>query len=215
MPDTDNKRAITDHRDIRLLGFSGFEASERFLGSLYNEIWVSNWKWEPSKEKASAYQPEEIKTEEDMRYHPALRSHVTIISAHGCVDTDTKQVIGFCGEGRNKPVLYTSSITNGAIGATSLLLIDACHIPELGPDLKAKLPSGSECLVVGLDGPSFDGTENYQSTVGRDSVTIIGAVIRELCYDYAPPFTAGMVDKVIDVVNAHSALSGRRKLAVY
>lgn len=215
MSDTDNKRDIADHRDIRLLGFSGFEASERFLGSLYNEIWVSNWKWEPSKEKAFAYQPEEIRTEEDMRYHLALRSCVTVISAHGCVDTGTKQVIGFCGEGRNQPELYTSSITDGAIGATSLLLIDACYIPELGPDLKAKLPSDSKCLVAGLDGPSFDGSEDYQSTMGRDSVTIIGAVIRELCYDYAPPFTVEMVDKVIRVVNANSVLRGRPKLAVY
>ena len=71
-----------------------------------------------------------------MRYHLALRSHVTIISAHGCVDTDAQAGDRLLqeGEGRNKPVLYTSSITNGAIRHASLLLIERLpHFPNWDP----------------------------------------------------------------------------------
>jgi hypothetical protein len=34
---------VADSIDVRLLGFAGFQASERFMHGLAEEIWVARW----------------------------------------------------------------------------------------------------------------------------------------------------------------------------
>ena len=68
---------MADNTDIRLLGFAGFKASERFLRGL-DEIWVARWDWR----NISVDRPECLDTAAAMRAqleHPSL---ITVVSAH-------------------------------------------------------------------------------------------------------------------------------------
>lgn len=161
---------MADNADIRLLGFAGFEASERFLRSLHDDIWVSRWDNPP---KIPADRPEKLDTGDAMKAELERPSLVTVLSAHAYFD-DHDHFLGFCGDGDQPPVLLTNSI--GTLGAASMLLIDACYASIVAADLKSHARPGS--LIVGLD----YGPDNEQKVWGRDSVTALGAVIRELCY---------------------------------
>jgi hypothetical protein len=183
---------MADNTDIRLLGFAGFKASERFLRALDDEIWVARW----DRRNISVDRPECLDTAAAMRAqlkHPSL---ITVVSAHAGYFYDGRR-LGFCGDG-NQPVLTADSI--GSLGATSMLLIDACYAPELAAKLKARPGS----LIVGLDHePGED-----QVTRGRDSVTVLGAVIRELCYpekvDLGPEAAARAVSSVNAQISARN-----------
>jgi hypothetical protein len=161
---------MANNADIRLLGFAGFEASKRFLRSLHDDIWVSRWENPP---KIPADRPEKLDTGDAMKAELERPSLVTVLSAHAYFD-DHDRFLGFCGDGDQPPVLLTNSI--GTLGAASMLLIDACYAAIVAADLKSHARPGS--LIVGLD----YGPDNDQKTWGRDSVTALGAVIRELCY---------------------------------
>jgi hypothetical protein len=196
MSENTDHAPIGNRRVIRLLGFSSFEASKRFLCALDNEIWLSAI-WGVSNPMVSVDRPKEIDTEADMRDHLARPSHITVISAHAYFYDE--QNLGFCGEGDED--LEMSSITS--IGATSMLLIDACHAPRLGLNLKKKISSsGSECLVVGLDCAPGADAGKPQTTLGKDSVAVIGAIIRELCYADDPALSVREALKALNTVNA-------------
>lgn len=92
------------------------------------------------------------------------------------------------------PVLTLDKL--GTLGATSMLLIDACYAPGLGSELKGHARPGS--LIAGLDQePGED-----QVTWGRDSVTAIGTVIRELCYPVKPDLSPEAAARAVDIANA-------------
>lgn len=150
---------------VRLLGFAGFDASEHFLRGLAEEIWVARWGRSP---KIRVHLPDSLDTAEAMRNELQQPSLITVLSAHAGYLSGS---LCLCGED-DRPCLPVSSIRR--LGATSTVMIDACFTPDLAAALKKACQAGS--LLVGLN----SGTG--QSTRGRDSVAVLGAVIRELCY---------------------------------
>ena len=166
---------MADNFDIRLLGYVGFEASERFLRALEDEIRVT--RWDVSKESdITVDRPIGLKTGDAMRAELEKRSLITVVSAHAFPDDGG----GFCGEDNDGTSdLPAKTIKSKSIGATSMLLIDACHLRDLAKELKRAAQPGS--LIVGLH--HDQGKDPF--TWGRDSVTVLAAVIRELCYPRA------------------------------
>lgn len=162
--------AMTDITDIRLLGYSGFEASEHFLRALCEEIWVSRWQQTP---KITPDRPPDLSDATAMRTALEQPSRITVISAH--TDWNDEGRISFSGKG-GKPKLPLDSI--GKLGAESMVLIDACYAPELAAELRKPEHLQPGCRIVGLAAEPGE----YLTTQGRDSITAIGAVIRELCY---------------------------------
>jgi hypothetical protein len=181
---------MADNTGIRLLGFAGFEASERFLRALDDEIWVARWDNPP---KIPADRPEKLDIGEAMKAELERPSLVTVLSAHAYFD-DHDRFLGFCGDGDQPPVLLTNSI--GTLGAASMLLIDACYAAIVAADLKSHARPGS--LIVGLN----YGSDNDQKTWGRDSVTALGAVIRELCYPARKDLSTEAAARAVTSVNA-------------
>jgi hypothetical protein len=181
---------MADDTGITLLGFAGFEASERFLRALEDEIWVARADNQP---KIPTDRPVKLDTGEAMKAELERPSLVTVLSAHAFFD-EHDRFIGFCGEGSRRPVLLTNSI--GTLGAESMLLIDACYAAIVAADLKSHARPGS--LIVGLDyGPGND-----QNTWGRDSVTALGAVVRELCYPSRKDLSTEAAARAVASVNA-------------
>jgi hypothetical protein len=176
---------MTGNTGIRLLGFTGFKASEHFLHALDEEIWVSRWQ----EAKISVDRPEDLNTGMAMRTALEQPSLITVVSAHAGYFNGR---IGFCGHG-DKPVVTIDSI--GTLGAASMLLIDACHAPDLAAALKGHAQAGS--LIVGLDAKPGDD----EITRGRDSVTAIGAVIRELCYPPTPDLSPQGASQAVGLAN--------------
>jgi hypothetical protein len=172
-----------------LLGFAGFKASERFLRALDDEIWVARSDNPP---KIPVDRPESLDTGDAMRAELERPSPVTVVSAHAYFCNG--RFLGFCGEGDQPPVLLAGSI--GTLGAASMLLIDACDAPVVAADLQNHARPGS--LIVGLD----YGLDNDQVTWGRDSVSAIGAVIRELCYPARKDLSTEAAARAVTSVNA-------------
>ena len=187
-----NVTEVADRVDISLLGFAGFEAGEHFLRALEEEIWVARWSETGDRSTVSVHRPAGLDTAEAMRAELERPSLVTVISAHaGYFDG---RHLGVCGTA-NWPVLLTDAV--GRLGAASMVLIDACYAADLAAALKSCAQPGS--LLVGLDtGPD-------QVTAGRDSVSVLGAVIRELCYYDVADLSPGKVRRAVDSVNAQVA----------
>jgi len=176
--------------DIRLLGFADFEASKRFLCALENEIWLSRWERTP----ISVDRPVGVKTSHAMKAELEKSSRITVISAHGYLGDDG---FGFCGANPASTLLKAGDIEG--IGANSMLLIDACRTPTLAPLIKSS--ADTRGLIVGLDrAPGED--DKDQETQGCDSVTVLAAVIRELCYPKEKDLNRPAVERAIDSVNA-------------
>jgi hypothetical protein len=179
---------VADSIDVRLPGFAGFQASERFLHGLAEEIWVARWDRSP----ISVHRPADLDTDDAMRTELEQPSLVTVVSAHAGYFCDGRR-LGLCGKG-SRPVLLADSV--GELGAVSVMLIDACYAADLATELKDHAQPGS--LLVGLNTVPGSG----QETRGRDSVTALGAVIRELCYPNAADLSSGAVRLAVESVNA-------------
>jgi hypothetical protein len=179
---------MADNTGIRLLGFAGFEASERFLRALHDEIWVTRW----DRSRISVDRPDSLDTAAAMRAALEQPSFITVVSAHAGYFCDGRR-LGFCGAG-DRPVLLADSV--GSLGAASMLLIDACYAPDLAAEFKSHARPRS--LIAGLD--HEPGEE--QVTRGKDSVTALGAVIRELCYPTDADLSPEAAARAIDIVNA-------------
>lgn len=179
---------MIDHEvDIRLVGFAGFEASERFLQALYDEIWVARWGLPP---RPRVHRPTELTTAEMMRHELELPCKVVVISAH--VGYDESERICFFSESGPKPILCVDEL--GKLGATSMVLVDGCSFEILYPHLKIHTQPGVR--MVGLKG----GVRKW--TQGRDSVAVVAAVIRELCYATKCGLSLEAVDRAVELVNA-------------
>lgn len=178
-----------DFYDIRLLGFADFEASRRFLSALANEIWLSRWGRTP----VSVYRPGDVDTGDAMRAELEKPSRITVISAHGYLGDDG---LGFCGANPASTLLKANDIEY--IGANSMLLIDACRTPKLAPLIKSS--AWTRGLIVGLDRASGE-DEKDQETHGCDSVTVLAAVIREICYPQEKALHRPAVRRAIQGVN--------------
>lgn len=182
---------MTDHEiDIRLVGFAGFEASERFLRALDDEIWVARWGLPP---RPRVHRPTELTNAEMMRHELELPCKVVVISAH--VGYDESDRICFFSESGPKPILYVDKL--GKLGATSMVLVDGCSFELLYPHLKIHTQPGVR--MVGLKG----GVRKW--TQGRDSVAVVAAVMRELCYATKGGLSLEAVDRAVELVNAQIA----------
>jgi hypothetical protein len=179
---------VADSIDVRLLGFAGFEASERFLHSLAEEIWVARW----DRSQISVRRPAALDTADAMRAELQQPSLVTVVSAHAGYFCDGRR-LGLCGQG-DQPVLLADSV--GRLGAVSMVLIDSCYAADLAAELRNHAQPGS--LLVGLN----TAPRASQETRGRDSVAALGAVIRELCYPNAADLSPGAVRLAVESVNA-------------
>jgi hypothetical protein len=153
-----------DDVDIRLIGYAAFKASTRFLCSLEDEIYVERWGSKLRKFRVDRVPG--IRTGEDLRRALELPCLISVVSAH--VD-----VAGtfFCKNVNGDQRLKVDSI--GTLGATTAVLVDACYAKNLFRQLERPTRQGT--LLVGIDAPN--GTIG-----GRDSVSVLGDVIRELCY---------------------------------
>jgi hypothetical protein len=179
---------VADSIDVRLLGFAGFEASERFLHGLADEIWVARW----DRSQISVHLPAALDTADAMRAELQQPSLVTVVSAHAGYFCDGRR-LGLCGKS-DRPVVLADSV--GRLGAASMVLIDACYAADIAAELESHAQPGS--LLVGLN----TSTRASQETRGRDSVTVLGAVIRELCYPDAADLSPGAVRLAVESVNA-------------
>jgi hypothetical protein len=191
---------------VRLLGYKGFEASDRFLYGLEQEIWVSRWEQYP---KIRTHRPEDIDTPERMRAELTQPSVVTVVSAHA--DRDDEGRLYICGEEPGQVLAMESLARPGGLGAASMVLIDACWFDALAVALEPCAQPGS--LIVGVKADDL-------VTRGRDSVSVLGAVVRELCYLRDGDLSTAAVRQAIRSVNAqtearnraeHARVSGTRK----
>jgi len=191
---------------VRLLGYKGFEVSDRFLHGLEQEIWVSRWQLYP---KIRTHRPEDIGTPERMRVELTEPSMVTVVSAHSYRDDEGR--LYFCGEEPGQVLPVECLARPGGLGAASMVLIDACWFEAMAAALEPCAQPGS--LIVGVK------TDDLV-TRGRDSVSVLGAVIRELCFLPDGDLSIAAVRQAISSVNAqtearnraeHTRVSGTRK----
>jgi hypothetical protein len=180
---------------VRLLGYEGFEASERFLHGLEQEIWVSRWQAYP---KIRTHRPEDIGTPESMQAELAEPSMVTVVSAHAARDEEGR--LYFCGEEPDQVLPVECLARPGGLGAASMVLIDACWFEALAAALEPCAQPGS--LIVGVK------TDDLV-TRGRDSVSVLSAVIRELCYLRDDDLSIAAVRHAISSVNAQTEARNR------
>ena len=150
--------------DIRLVGFAGFGAGERFLRALDDEIWLARW---GRRRKLHVHRPTDLCTADAVQRELELPCQVTVISAHAGPEGAPEY---FSSGGRPDRKLYVDSI--GELGAASLILVDACWAERLFERLRHRGRRGTQ--LVGLAGQD-------REAHGRDSVTVIADVLRELC----------------------------------
>lgn len=175
---------------VRLLGYQGFEASRRFLHGLEEQIWVSRWQRYP---KIGTHRPEDIGTPERLRAELAEPSMVTVVSAHAGRDDEGR--LFFCGEEPGEDLPVDCLARPGGLGAASMTLIDACLFEGLAAALEPCAQPGS--LIVGVK------TEDLV-TRGQHSVSVLGAVIGELCYLRDGDLSTAAVRQAISSVNAQT-----------
>jgi hypothetical protein len=184
---------MADNADISLLGFKGFTASERFLRALDDEIWVARQDPDTGLTDIVVHRPDGIDSGGAMRAELEQPSRVTVVSAHAGY---WGKLLGFCGDG-DQPVLKLDNQL-GTLGATGMVLIDACYGPELAAELKTH--TQADTVIAYLDyGPGKE-----QITRGKDSVTVIGSVIRELCYTVRPGLSPEAAARAVSIINAQS-----------
>ena len=135
--------------------------------------------------------PESLDSGDAMKTELERPSLITVVSVHAYFCND--RFAGFSGEGDRPPVLLAESLAT--LGATSMLLIDACDASDVAAELKSHARRGS--LIAGLD----YGPDNDRVTWGRDSVAALGAVIRELCYPARKDLSAAAAGRAVASVN--------------
>jgi hypothetical protein len=179
---------MSDHEvDIRLVGFAGFTASERFLSAIDDEVSVARW----GHSRLRVERRTDLRTAAEMVQELESSCEVTVISAHAGPWRDPEY---FFGSGRNCPLLLFSSI--GKIGAASMVIIDACWAEKIFVRLCGLAKPGT--LLVGLEGRT-------KETEGRDSVAVLGNVIRELCYPTTVRLDREAALNAVERVNAQVA----------
>jgi hypothetical protein len=190
---------MSDHEvDIRLVGFAGFAVSERFLSVIDDEISVARW----GHSRPRVERRTDLRTAAEIAKELESPCEVTVVSAHAGPWRDPEY---FFGSGRNSPLLRFSSI--GRIGATSMVIIDACWAEKIFARLRSRASQGT--LLVGLEGET-------RETEGRDSVAVLSNVIRELCYPTTvrldPEAALNAVKRVNAQVAARNELRNRTRL---
>jgi hypothetical protein len=178
-----------------------------YLRGMEHEVTVMGGKaYKPS---ISIVRQEGMNTSAEIQAELEAPSYVTVLSAHawyeeGCVP----EIVGSRRGRAAVPRLAISDVRN--LGARSLLLIDTCNSAEMAAILRSGARPGS--YLAGTSS-TCDGV-----IYCRDSVAVLGAIIRELCYTNTgqPDVSPAGVRKAIMTVNALvEARRGFRETAGY
>lgn len=184
--------------DLRLIGYAQFKISALFLRTIEDEIRVSQWG--PRRNpRITVHRCPGIRTGGDLRAEIEEPCSVSVISGHGEQDDTGALWLGKDGEGKVR--LYLHEIRR--VGATSAVVLDACLAPLLLPELARNAHPGT--VLIGL-------ADTY--TDGRNSVTVLADVLRELCYprspDLDPPAVMAAVERVDKRIEARNRLALER-----
>lgn len=191
---------------VRLLGYAGFEASERFLRSLEDEIMVARGCPGEDCGRADAQsgptkillaRPRDLTSSAAMRGALGVPCDIAVLSAHA--SPDLPRIAGEHADiGRTR--LYVSGMP--VLGASRMVLLDTCH-PKAMRDglLQGHLQPG--CQLVCLAPPR-------EYNFGIYSVTSIAQVLRELFYQERVDLTPTVIRAVLDSVNAQSEAYNKR-----
>jgi hypothetical protein len=136
--------------------------------------------------------PADLDTADAIRTELQRPCLVTVVSAHAGYFPGGRR-LGICGKD-NRPVLLADSVD--CLGAVSMVLIDTCFAADLAIELRDHAQPGS--LLAGLN--TVPGAS--QETRGRDSVTALGAVIREVCYPSVADLSPHTIRRAVESVNA-------------
>jgi hypothetical protein len=129
-----------DDVDITLIGYTAFRASTRFLCSLEDEIYVE--RWSTPFRKFRVHRVPGIRTGEDLHRAIELPCAISVVSAHADADG-----MFFCKNSNGDKCLKVGSIRT--LGATTAVLVDACHANKLFHQLERPAQQGT--LLVGID----------------------------------------------------------------
>ena len=151
---------------------------------------MSRWDRYP---KIRTHRPEDIDTPDVLLAELAKPSMVTVVSAHAYRAGDGW--LSLCGERDGQDLPLDSLARPGGLGAASMVLIDACWFEALAAALEPCAQPGS--LLVGVR------TDDL-TTRGQDSVSVLGAIIRELCYLRDGDLSTAAVRQAISSVNAQT-----------
>lgn len=182
---------------LRLIGYEKFTISALFLRALEDEIRVSQWgpKRNP---KIAVHRCPGIRTGSQLRTEIERPCSVSLISGHAGQDSNGTWWIGKDTKGKvrlNLPDL-------GQIGAANAVILDACSAPVILPELARQARPGA--VLIGLAAADTD---------GRNSVTVLGDLLRELCYPRRPGLDHSAVMAAAERVNARTDARNRLALA--
>jgi hypothetical protein len=171
---------------IRLVGFAGYEASERFLRALDDEIHVARTgRAEGNGIDVNIERPLDIRTENAMKRALEVPCDVLVLSAHAGFDDG----IYFSGEGDPAPYVRLNSLAH--VGAKSAFFLDTCYFRDLIEPIRNHVRCNALLVGVALKGPTF----------GRHSVSLLADVLRELCYAEELRLSAEAVRRAVGEVN--------------
>jgi hypothetical protein len=182
--------------NLRLIGYEKFTISALFLRALEDEIRVSQWgpKRNP---KIAVHRCLGIRTGNQLRTEIEQPCSVSLISGHAGQDGNGTLWIGKDSKGKVRLNLQIL----GQIGAASAVILDACSAPVMLPELARHARPGA--VLIGLAADDTD---------GRNSVTVLGDVLRELCYPRRPGLGPSAVVAAAERVNAR--IDARNRLAL-
>jgi hypothetical protein len=178
---------------FRLVHFSSYKMSEIYLHGMEQEITVTGGKaYKPS---ISIIRRVGMKTATEIHAELEAPSYVTVLSAHAWYEKGSVPEITGTRRGRvAEPRLAISEIRE--VGARSLLLEDTCNSAKITAMLRPYARHGS--YLAGTRS-ACDGV-----IYCRDSVAVLSAIIRELCYTNTgePDLSPAGIRKAILTVNA-------------
>jgi hypothetical protein len=186
---------------LHLIGYERFETSVKFLSAVEDDISVMQW---GRRQKIHVYRHAGISTGEQLRAAIAEPCAGCLISCHGGHD-DSNGEVWLCQDSEVRVFLDVRKVDQ--VGATSLVIVDACSTRQILPELSHRTTKGA--VLVGIDG---------KNTAGRDSVQLLADVMREVCYaakpDLSPSAIMSAVDRVTARINARNDLvKGKRAQA--
>jgi hypothetical protein len=191
---------------VRLLGYPGFEASERFLHSLEDELIVARGclgekcscgDCSSDATRVVLDRPQDLTSSAAMRAALAVPCDVTVLSAHA---SPAPPRIAGRHEDIGRTRLYVSNMP--LLGASRLVLLDTCY-PKAMRDRLLQGHLQPDCQLVSLAPPRV---YNF----GIYSVTSIAQVLRELCYQERVDLAPDVIRAVVDSVNAQSKAYNER-----
>jgi hypothetical protein len=176
---------------LHLIGYEPFRTSVKFLGAVEDEIKVMR----SEHQKIDVHRHPGIRTGGQLGVAIAEPCAACLISCHGGHDDNGD--VWLCQGQEVKIFLDVRKVDR--VGATSLVIVDACSARQILPELARRTKRGA--VLIGIDD---------KDTHGRDSVQLLADILRELCYpaklDLSPPAIMSAVDRVKARISARNEL---------